>query len=374
MSKHKVISGPNSRPTLKYPWPIITSILFGLIVALTLIFMIFGISPDIASYVQGNAGISTQTDSSGQVILYPEPGRDAQLAGVENFDILLRINGKLVSKSSDIRTMLSGKVGESITVDVRKSDGGLQRYSIVLSSAYQKALEEAGLTANALAALYVALSLLIGLGFIALGAFLLWRHPSDPVFILVAFTLVLLPNSLNAVRVTVEGMSQMHLEWLYSLVRVAGLLLASSLLFIFPNGQFVPRWTRGLLIGVAVWSVLYYVMVIDPYILPGASIVIAGYIDYVWGVIFALGIVMQIFRYQRISTELEGQLTRWVGIALLIALVAAGLVWLLRNYLPPLIFNDGGWEWFNLIAEILVAAGFLYFGVSLMQATRKASW
>ena len=372
MSQRKVISEPNSRPALKYPWQIITSILFGLVVALILIFMIFGILPDIASYVQGNAGISTQTDSSGQVILYPEPGRDAQLAGVENFDTLLRINGKLVSKTSDISAMLSGKVGESLTIDVRKSDGSLQRYIVILSSAYQKALEEAGLTANALAALYVALSLLIGLGFIALGAFLLWQHPADIIFILVAFTLILLPNSLNAVRVTVEGMSQMHLEWLYSLLRVAGLLLASSLLFIFPNGQFVPRWTRWLLIGVAVWSVLYYVMVIDPYILPGASIVIAGYIDYVWGVILALGITTQIFRYRQISTEKERQLTRQVGIALLIAMVVFGLVWLLRNYLPPLIFNDGGWEWFNLIAEIFVAAGLLFFGASLMQATRKA--
>jgi hypothetical protein len=372
MSKRKVISGPNSRPALKNPWHIITSILFGLVVALTLIFMIVGISPDIASYVQGNAGISTQTNSSGQVILYPEPGRDAQLAGVENFDTLIRINGKLVSKSSDISAMLSGKVGESITVDVRKSDNRLQRYTIVLSSAYQKALEEAGLTANALAAIYVALSLLIGLGFIALGAFLLWQHPSDIVFILVAFTLALLPNSVNAVRVTVEGMSRMHLEWLYSLLRVAGLLLASSLLFIFPNGQFVPRWTRWLLIGVAVWSALYYVILIDPYILPGASIVIAGYIDYVWGVILALGVAVQIYRYQRISTEQEGQLVRRVGTTLLIAVGAFGLAWLLRNYMPPLIFNDGGWEWFNLVAELLVAAGFLYFGVSLMQATRKA--
>ena len=243
----------------------------------------------------------------------------------------------------------------------------------MLSSAYQNALDEAGLTANALAAFYVALSLLIGLGFIALGVFLLWRHPAEPVFILAAFTLVLLPNSLNAVRVTVEGMSQMHLEWLYSLLRVAGLLLASSLLFIFPNGKFVPHWTRWLLIGVAVWAALYYLIVIDPYILPGGSIVIAGYIDTIWGVILALGIALQIFRDQQVSTEQERQLIHQVGMALLIAVVAFGLVWFLRNYLPPLIFNDGGWEWFNLIAELLVAAGFVYFGVSLMQATRKAS-
>jgi hypothetical protein len=372
MAKRKTMSGRDSRPILKKPWFIFTGVLFGLLVALTLFFLIYGIAPDIDSYVQGSIGISTQSDSAGQVILYPEPGRDAQQEGVENFDVLLRINGKLVSKTSDINALLRGKVGESVTLDVRKSDGSLMRYIIVRSSAYQKALEESGLSANALAAIYVSLSLLMGLGFIALGAILVWQRPSDLVFILTAFALVLLPYSVFAVRAAVAGASQAHLEWLYSLLRVAGLLLLAGLLFIFPNGRFVPRWTRWLLIGVAVWAALYYVIVIDPYLLPGTTIVIAGYIDYVWGVIFALGVALQIYRYQRISTENEELLARRIGIALLAALVAFGLVWLLRNYLPPLIFSDGGWQWFNLVAEILVAAGFLYFGFSLMLATREA--
>ena len=370
MAKRSSGSEIYSRPTMKKPWFIVTGVLFGLVVTLTLFFLIDGIAPDIDSYVQGNVGISAQTNSSGEVVLYPEPGRDAQQAGVENFDVLLRINGKQVNKTSDISAMLSGKVGQTVTIDVRKSDGSLQRYKIVRSSAYQKALDESGLSANALAAIYVSLSILIGLGFTGLGAYLLWRRPADLLFILTAFSLVLLPYSVNVVRAAVVGASQTHLEWLYSLLRVAGLLLVSSLLYLFPNGRFVPRWTRWLLVGVAFWAIFYFVILIDPYILPGTTIVIAGYINYVWGVILALGIALQIYRYQRISTDEEGLTARQVGIASLAALAITGLVWLLRNYLPPLIFSDGGWEWFNLVAEMAVAAGFLYFGVRLMLGTK----
>jgi hypothetical protein len=372
MAKRKGMSDRNSRPTLKKPWFTVTGILFGLLVTLTLFFIFYGMAPDIDSYVLGNIGISTQINSSGEVVLYPQAGRDAQQEGVENFDVLLRINGKLVNKTSDISAMLAGKVGEKVTIDVRKSDGNLMRYTIVRSSAYKNALEESGLSAEALAAIYVSLSVLIGLGFCALGAYLIWKRPTDILSILMAFCLVLLPYSVNAVRAAVEGVSRAHLEWLYTLLRVAGILSFTSLLFLFPSGHFVPRWTRWLLIGVAAWAALYYAIAIDPYFLPGALIVIAGYINYVWGVFVLIGLACQVYRYQRRSTENEGQLYRQVGIALLAATATFGLVWLLRNYLPPLIFSDGGWEWFNLVAELLVAAGFLYFGFNWMMGTEKA--
>jgi len=81
-----------------------------------------------------------ETNSAGQIILYPTAGYDAQKAGVENFDILLNINGQPVSKTMDIKKQLSGRVGEPLTITVRKSDGAEKTYKLVRSSAPRPSL------------------------------------------------------------------------------------------------------------------------------------------------------------------------------------------------------------------------------------------
>jgi hypothetical protein len=358
-SKPKLVS----RRILKNPWPIVAGILFCLLLALTLFFLFSGISPEIENDISGSIGISMLTNSKGEVVLYPTPGLGAQKAGVENFDILLKINGQPASTTANINKQLRGRVGEQLTIIVRKSDGSEKSYTIVRTFEYQDILDEAKLSVGALAAFYVILSLLVGLGFAALGAFLLLRRASYVQFILTAFVLVLLPYSLNSVSVIVQGVTLAHLEWLYNLLRVAGLFLATVLVFVFPNGQFVPQWIRWGLIGVAVWAVLYCIALINPNFLPGS------WIDLVWIVIIALGLALQIYRYQRISTETERRQTLPMGIALLVALAVYVVVWLLQPSDP---FSSAGWLWFSMMAELLVDAGFLFLGVSLMLSARKA--
>ena len=111
---------------------------------LTLFFLFFGISPEIDSHMVGNIGISMETNSAGQVVLYPMPGYDAEKAGVQNFDILLDINGQPISQTTDIKKQLNGRVGKSLTITVRKSDGSEKTYKLVRSSAAQTVLTRRG--------------------------------------------------------------------------------------------------------------------------------------------------------------------------------------------------------------------------------------
>ena len=357
---------PVAQQYLKSPWPLVIGILFGLLLALTLFFLFYGISPEIDSHMRGTVDISMLTNAAGEVVLYPKPGLEAEKAGVENFDILLQINGKPLSTTVDINEQLRGQVGEPLTITVRKSDGSEKSYTIVRSSEYQKILGEARLSAGALAAFLISLSLLVGLGFTALGAYILLRRPSNVQFILTAFVLLLLPYSLNAVSVMYQGVTRAHLGWLYIILRVAGFFLASALLFVFPNGQFVPKWMRWGLIGVAGWAVLYCIALINSSFLPGS------WIDLVWIAIVALGISLQNYRYRRISTETERRQARRMGIALLVGLAVYLVVWLLDTFLPVSALSNAGWVWFYLMAELLVDAGFLFLGISLMLSTRKA--
>jgi S1-C subfamily serine protease len=102
MSPRAAKPKPIVKPILKQPWPIVTGTLIGLLLVLTLFFLFYGISPEIDSHMVGNIGISMKINSAGQVVLYPTPGYDAEKAGVQNFDILLDINGQPISQNIDI--------------------------------------------------------------------------------------------------------------------------------------------------------------------------------------------------------------------------------------------------------------------------------
>jgi hypothetical protein len=288
MSKRASKAKPVEQQILKSPWPIITGFLFGLILVLTLFFMLYGISPEMKIYT--------------------------------------------LSQSSD----------------------------------YLKILSDAHLSIAVLSAFLTGLSLLVGLGFTSLAAFLLLRRLLYVKFLLTAFVLLLLPYSLNAVSVLARGIDLAQLGWLYSLLRAAGLFLTGWLVLVFPNGYFVPKWVRWSLIGLAVWAILSFIALINPAFLPGA------WIDFGWIIIIALGFVSQDYRYLHFSSPTERRQIRRMGLALLVTLVVYGAVWMLDTFLPAGAFSNAGWVWFYLIAELLVDAAFLYLGLNLMLSMRKA--
>lgn len=287
MAKRASKSKPVTKQVLPSPWPILTGVLFCLVLVLTLFFLFYGIAPEMKSYT---------------------------------FD-----------KSPD----------------------------------YLKILTEAHLSAGLLSTFLTGLSLLVGLGFSALAALLLLRRPSQVQFILTAFVLLLLPYSLNAVSVMAQGVDLANLAWLYNLLRATGLFLAGWLVFVFPDAHFTPKWVRWSLIGLAVWAILYSIVLIFPAFLPKT------WLDFGWIVFIALGFVSQDYRYLHHGSQKERRQIRRMGLALLIALVVYGAVWLLNTFLPSGAFSDPGWVWFYLLAELLVDAVFLYLGLNLMLSTNK---
>ena len=369
MSPRAAKPKPIVKPILKHPWPIVTGTLIGLLVVLTLLFLFFGISPEIDNYMVGNIGISMETNSAGQVVLYPMPGYDAEKAGVQNFDILLDINGQPISQITDIKKQLNGRVGESLTITVHKSDGSEKTYQLVRSSAAQTVLDQAGLSIGFLTGYLLSLSLLVGLGFTALGTILLLRRPTHELFILTACVLVLLPyslNSLSADSVMVQGAIRLNLGLLYNLLRVAGLSLASLLVYIFPDVQFGPKWIRWGMIGVGIWAILYAIALINPTFLPGS------YNDLVWIIIIAIGLGLQSYRYQHSSSGKERQQIRLMGFVLLMGIAVYIVLWLVDFFLPANFMVGAGGVWFTLISDLLEDAAFLYFGASLVMSTRKS--
>jgi len=111
-------------------------------------------------------------------------------------------------------------------------------------------------------------------------------------------------------------------------------LLPVLLLFLFPSGQFVPRWSRWVMVC---WALFLAGQLVAPGWLGGVGerTDVVGYL-LTMGVC-ALGVGAQIHRYRRVSIPLERQQTKWVVVVAGIQ-VAVGVVITITLQLVPGIF------------------------------------
>src|SRR5260370_9798171 len=98
-------------------------------------------------------------------------------------------------------------------------------------------------------------------------------------------------------------------------------------LYPFPDGRFVPSWTRLLAVFVVASNIF----------LDASPDAFSTFPPWVLGAIFLVnggsGVVAQIYRYARVSGPVQRQQTKWVVFGL-----AATMLVILGRYLPLLIF------------------------------------
>jgi hypothetical protein len=120
---------------------------------------------------------------------------------------------------------------------------------------------------------------------------------------------------------------------LVRLVQGGGLLLALHFFLLFPDGRFVPRWTRyasafwclytlGWVVDPTAWSSL-----IDPF-----DATVAAFLALMAG--WTTGMIAQAARYRGVSDPRERRQTRWVLITIAAAIVGYGAVYLTGTWLP----------------------------------------
>jgi hypothetical protein len=123
--------------------------------------------------------------------------------------------------------------------------------------------------------------------------------------------------------------TNVHSAWYWSLNILIGLgwVSLSLLLYLFPDGQFVPRWTRLLAVFVVANNIL----------LSASPVAIYTFPPWVLSVIYLInggsGVIAQIYRYARVSGPVQRQQTKWV----VFGLAATSLV-ILGRLVPLLIF------------------------------------
>lgn len=231
-------------------------------------------------------------------------------------------------------------------------------------------LHRLGLSLDFYAWLNISVFLIVLLVWVSIGIVLFWRKSDDRMALLASLSLVLFPIVINTPIVgTLPSLWTVPTEC----VEFFGDVCFALFLYLFPSGQFVPPWTRWLMI---IWIASRASMYFFPNIPFNNSLLSA--IPFA-GILVSL-VVLQIYRYRRVSTPTQRQQTKWVvfGFALAIGSFLIGtllLFVLLPHFFPmsPLAYTIGQIPFTLLLLVFPVSIGFAILRHRLWEIDRLIS-
>ena len=195
-----------------------------------------------------------------------------------------------------------------------------------------QALQNLGLSIGGYAVSTFALITVSTLVSFGVAGLIFWRRSDDWMAMFVSLFLVTFGVNFSVQAQAILA-TNAHSAWYWSLNILIGLGWGSLtiLLYLFPDGRFVPRWTRLLAVFVVANNILLTAF-------PGA---IFMFPPWVLGAIYLVngvsGVIAQIYRYARVSGPVQRQQTKWVVFGL-----AATTLVILGRLVPLLIFPSLG--------------------------------
>src|SRR5438874_8335771 len=174
-------------------------------------------------------------------------------------------------------------------------------FTVQLTLADVHTLQGWGLSLDFYAACMLVVSLFFQFSYATVGVLLFWRKSDERIALFTSFALMMLP--FGFANITLQALPP---GWLWLIPTLKALGNASLLLcaFVFPDGQFVPRWTRWLamvMLGYWVVVVLHPSWEFDRSVL---SLVL--FFSFVVG-----SMLLQLYRYRYVSTPRQRQQTKW---------------------------------------------------------------
>jgi signal transduction histidine kinase len=186
-----------------------------------------------------------------------------------------------------------------------------------------------GLSVAFFAGTVVALKLLFAVGSAAVGSLIFWRRSANPMALLASLMLVAFAAGAFPAASGGGGTgSRPGLEIVFPLVAFLASTPGVLLLYVFPDGRFVPAWTRWV-------AVLLVVLVGSFNFLPES--VLARWVRsdgiFLTLVFVAIAVYVQVYRYRVVSGPVEREQTKWV----VYGAVVAGVGYLCVQTIFPLL-------------------------------------
>jgi hypothetical protein len=134
--------------------------------------------------------------------------------------------------------------------------------------------------------------------------------------------------------------------------------------FLFPNGRWVPRWTRWLALVFAISEFFYHF----PMLLPTTLNRVASAIDaIIWPVSLFGVVIAQVYRYRRVSDPVERQQTKWIVFGLAVAIVGLFVFLVPAELIPSLANSPYGLAGYTIVTCLLLLIP-LSFGMAILRS------
>jgi signal transduction histidine kinase len=192
--------------------------------------------------------------------------------------------------------------------------------------------------------------------FAVVGLVLFWRKAADPTALVAAFAFLTVPITLANVTSALPAFWRLPAQVVNELGGSALFLL----LYLFPDGRFVPSFSRWLWAGTVIafgvqvfWPSAPVHLLLQAVDLAGLAVSVAA---------------VQLYRYRRVSTPVERQQTKWVvfGVSVALTGMLLGTV-LTRSFPAPF---SGASQWYVLVFGVFYLSPLLIplsFGLAILR-------
>lgn len=183
---------------------------------------------------------------------------------------------------------------------------------------YQAALEQIGLSRNFLAAYTTSVDLIVVLPAIGLAIVVFRQRSNDWLAMLVSITMILYAVGLTMAFALAS-------PTIFQIVKSYGIGLVLWIVFTFPDGRWVPGWTKWLLIGLFALDIITSLLV--------------GNIDanFLYLIGYPIGIIALLIRYRgSLGNPVQHQQVRWLLWGLILAFFASAIYYLIPTLIPEL--------------------------------------
>lgn len=153
-------------------------------------FFAIGFPAYLASWNQGGIGATVSQSTEEGLIISVSPVGDAAGAGVQNGDILTAVNGVPVTLADQANQLLTGKIGEPVTITVRTGHQVARQYTLVYAGTFLQLLGQLHLSLQFLVIYNTAFNCLLALGVILSSPLVFFRRTNDWLVILIAFSML----------------------------------------------------------------------------------------------------------------------------------------------------------------------------------------
>jgi hypothetical protein len=208
-------------------------------------------------------------------------------------------------------------------------------------------------------------ALVIGV-FILTGALIFWGKRGDRTAIMASLAVMLMGVSFLPL---IPSLYQTNPGWYLpvQIFRMSGVVMVLNLMYILPNGRYIPSWTRFLLPV----STTFFLLLLWPGWEPPT--VFADFdqpADFITFIILlfwlSTGAYAQVYRYRKVSTAVERQQTKWVVLGFILTVVVFMAVLLPLVLFPSLRSGTNQAIYtFTLIPVTLLALGFIPISIAI---------